>query len=191
MTVENKNRWPLALCAILDAIIAVIYFIMQSERGPMAFHAWHSMVALLGVLTVAAGAATIAAGIWAAQKEGRWLLAITGAALAVLGVIYWGFVDRRISFLVIALLIIVTALSAGVLELTSGHRWFGRLAGAASFGFAVVFLALGLGWIKLVPGSHLELLWLSCYFGFSAVAMLGLLGAQGGPGVHARGTAGG
>ncbi len=185
----TKNRWLFVLCAILDAIIAVIYFIMQSDQGPVAFHAWHSMVSLLGAITAAAGAATIAAGIWAVQKQGRWLLAISGAALAALGVIYWGFVDRRISFLLVALLVIIAASSIGVLELASADGWFLKLAGVASFGFAAVLLALGLGWIKMAPGSHVELLWLGCYFGFSASCMLWLLGAQGGPGIYARGMA--
>jgi hypothetical protein len=40
--------------------------------------------------------------------------------------------------------------------------------------FALAFFALGFRWIKLGPGSHSDLLWLSSYFGFSAICMLGL-----------------
>ena len=48
------------------------------------------------------------------------------------------------------------------------------LAGVASVGFAVAFLALGLRWITVEPGSRSDLLWLGSYFGFSAICMLGL-----------------
>jgi hypothetical protein len=42
-----------------------------------------------------------------------------------------------------------------------------------SLGFALAFVALGFGAIKIEPGSHTELLWLGAYFAFSAVCMLG------------------
>ncbi len=69
------------------------------------------------------------------------------------------------------------AVSSGVLEmgLARGRRVkVIGLAGVASFGFALVFLALGVGWIKVGPGSHVDVLWLGLYFGFSAVCMVGL-----------------
>jgi uncharacterized membrane protein HdeD (DUF308 family) len=34
-----KNWWLLALCGVLDAIISVIYLIMQDTDGPLTFHA--------------------------------------------------------------------------------------------------------------------------------------------------------
>lgn len=82
------------------------------------------------------------------------------------------------------LLIILMAMSTGILELLlartqrdKGHLADGlllALAGAASLGFAVVFLALGLRWIQLEQGSHSDLFWLGSYFGFSAICLLAL-----------------
>jgi hypothetical protein len=109
---------------------------------------------------------------------------LNGLALGALGLIQYGLTRFRISFLTVALLIVVMAMSIGSLELvvarTLRHRrhfadaWFLALAGVASFGFAVTFLGLGLRWIKIEPGSHSDLLWLGSYFGFSAICMLGL-----------------
>jgi hypothetical protein len=60
--------------------------------------------------------------------------------------------------------------------------WLLGLAGAASIGFALAFLALAFGWIKIEPGSQPDLLWLGSYFGFSAICMLGLV-----PRLHSQG----
>jgi hypothetical protein len=109
-------------------------------------------------------------------------VALKGLALFALGVIWYGFVRYRISFRTIALLIIVMAMTAGILELITARRlrhhvvgeWFFRVAGAVSIGFALVFFVYGFGWIKLAPGSHTDLLWLGSYFAFSAICMLAL-----------------
>ena len=113
-----------------------------------------------------------------------WLLVLNGLALGALGVIQYGLTRFRISFLTVTLLIILMAMSIGLLELVIARTlrrqrhfadgWFLALAGVASFGFAVAFLALGFRWIKIEPGSHSDLLWLGSYFGFSAICMLGL-----------------
>jgi hypothetical protein len=99
-------------------------------------------------------------------------------------VIFVYLTHTRIRFLTVAVLIIVMALSIGALELLTAqklrreHRyqygWIAGLAGVGSVGFAVVFLALGLKWIAIEPGSHLDILWLGAYFGFNALGMLGL-----------------
>ncbi|MGI8962836.1 MAG: hypothetical protein ACR2IV_24380 [Bryobacteraceae bacterium] len=188
-----KNWWLLALCGVLHGLISVIYLIMQATGGPLTFHAWKGTVGLLGKLSLAAGACTIAAGIWGSAKGKCWLLSLNGLTLSALGLIYTGIAGfshsgvvggARISFRTIALLIILMAMSIGILEFIAARTlrrqrhvadgWFLGMAGVASVGFALAFFALGFRWIKLGPGSHLDLLWLGSYFGFSAVCMLGL-----------------
>lgn len=134
-------------------------------------------------LSLAAGACTIAAGIWRSRKGRSWLLVLNGLAFSAYGLIpiLW---TGPLSFRFFALpLLIVMAMSIGILELATertlrGHvadKWFLDLAGAASVGFALAFLALGFRWIKLEPGLHWRgFLWLGSYFGFSAICMLGM-----------------
>lgn len=179
-----KNWWLLALCGLLDAIVSVTYLSMQNQDGPLTFHAWNGMAALLGKLILAAGACAVAAGIWRSAEGKCRLLVLNGLALGALGLIYNFFFRYGISFLTVALLIILMAMSLGILELVTartlrrqGHvadGWFLDLAGVASMAFALAFLALGLRWIKIAPGSHSDLLWLGSYFGFSAICKLGL-----------------
>jgi len=95
--------------------------------------------------------------------------------MALLGLIQYAFVRYGVRFLTVAILVMVMAVSSGVLEmgLARGRRVkVIGLAGVASFGFALVFLALGARWIKVGPGAHVDVLGL--YFGFSAVCMVGL-----------------
>jgi uncharacterized membrane protein HdeD (DUF308 family) len=177
----TKNWRLLALCGVLEAIISVIYFIMQDADGPLTFQARNGAVLFLGQLALAAGACTIAAGLWRSTKGKCWLLVLNGLALGALGLIFYKLTHYRISFLTVALLI---AMSMGILELVTARTlrrqrhftdgWFLALAGVASVGFALAFFALGFRWIKIEPGSHSDLLWLGSYFGFSAICMLGL-----------------
>jgi hypothetical protein len=179
-----KNWWLLAMFGALEAIVSVMYLIMRDQDGPLIFDAWHGTIVFQGKLMLAAAACAIAAGIWRSAKGKCWLLILNGLAIGALGLICYGFTGFRISFLTVALLIILAATSAGILELAiartlrlQGHvadGWFLSLGGAASVGFALAFLALGFRWIKIGPGSHLDLLWLGSYFGFSAICMLGL-----------------
>ena len=179
-----KNWLLLALCGVLDAIISVIYLIMKETDGPLAFHSWNGTVVFLGKLALTAGACTIAAGILRSTNGKCWLLVLNGLALGALGLIQYGFVRFPISFLTVALLVILMAMSIGVLELIIARTlrrqrqvvdgWFLALAGVASVGFALAFFALGFHWIKIEPGSHADLLWRGSYFGFSAVCMLEL-----------------
>jgi uncharacterized membrane protein HdeD (DUF308 family) len=179
----TKNWWLLVLCGVLDATISAIYLIMQDTDGPLTFHAWNRTIVFLGKLALAAGACTIAAGIWRSRKGKSWLLALNGLALCALGVIS-NLTRYPISFRTVALLLVVMAMSIGILELETAramrrqrpmaNEWFLGWAGAASLGFALAFFALAFRWIKLDPGSHSDLLWLGSYFGFSAICMLGL-----------------
>lgn len=179
-----KNWWLLALCGVFYAMVSVVYLIMQQQDGPLTFHAWNAAIVFLGRLTLGAGACSIVSGIWRSARGKSWLLVLNGLALCALGLIYSYLVRFRISFLTIALLIILMAINMGILELVIARTlrrqrhvadgWFLGIAGAASVGFALVFLALGFRWIKIEPGSHSDLLWLGYYFGFSAFCMLGL-----------------
>ena len=180
----TRNWVLVALCGVLDAIISVTYVVMQETDGPLTLHSWNGTVVFLGKLALAAGACMITAGVWRSATGKGWLLVLNGLALGALGVIQYGLTRFRISFLTVTLLIILMAMSIGLLELVIARTlrrqrhfadgWFLALAGVASFSFAVAFLALGFRWIKIEPGSHSDLLWLGSYFGFSAICMLGL-----------------
>jgi len=169
-----RNWWLLALCGIADATISFIYLNDASRSA-----AW------LGILALAAGILTIAAGVRSFNGK-TWLLVLNGLALSALGVIYYFLVRSPIPvrFRTIALLIILMALSAGILawagarglrrQYHAADQRLLRLAGVAWFAFALAFLALGFRWIRIEPGSNTDLLWLAAYFGFSAISMLAL-----------------
>ena len=179
-----KNWWLLALCGVLEAILSVVYFVMQGTNGPLTFYAWGSTLVFAGEVAMAAGACSIAAGIWRSATGKSWLLVLNGLALGALGLIGVGGTRYSISLRTIALLFIVMALSTAILELTMARTlrgqgrvregWFLGLSGAGSAGFALPFLILAFGWIRLGQGSHADLLWFGSYFGFSAVCMVGL-----------------
>lgn len=180
----TKNWLLLACVAFFYAIISVIYLIMQDTNGPLTFHSWNGAVAFLGKLTLVAGGCAIAAAVWRSARGKCWLLVLNGLALGALGVIEFGFTRYRISFLTVAFLIMLMAMSIGILELVIARTlrrqhhvvdgWFLAFAAVASFGFAVAFFILGFGWIKIQPGSHPDLLWLRYYFAFNAICMLAL-----------------
>jgi uncharacterized membrane protein HdeD (DUF308 family) len=178
-----KNWRLLALCGVLDSIISVVYLRMQDTDGPLTLHGWNTTIVFLGKLILLAGACTIAAGVWRSGNGKSWLLMLNGIALGTLGLLH-EFSRFRFSFGTIALLLFVMATSAGVFEFVAARtlrgrrhvadRWLLGSAGVVSVGFALAFLLLGFRWIQIQPGSHIELLWLGFYFGFSAVCMLGL-----------------
>lgn len=165
----------LALCAILDAAIALLYLAMSGVNGPLFFHNWGRAVVLLGGLTLLAGACSIAAAK-------AWPLRLHGVALSALGIIYCFFANHfRVGILIVALLAVLASLSAALLDLGVAQTMRRRApavligsAGIVSFAFAASFLALGLRWLELGPGSHLDLRLLGFYFAVTAAAMLGL-----------------
>jgi uncharacterized membrane protein HdeD (DUF308 family) len=179
-----KNWWLLALCALLDAMYAVLNFFMQRPDGSLMLREFvqRGTVVQMGMLALAAGACTIAAGIWSSSTGRSWLLVLNGLACSTLGMIltFW---KGPLAFRTVALLIVVMAISIGVYELASARTWRPHLAnewlfgaaGAGSVGFALAFLAFVFRWIPLDPGSPAQTLhWLGAYFGFTAVCMLGL-----------------
>ena len=177
----TKNWWLLALSGGIQAIISALYLIMQSEPTPLSFHAWNSMLVVLGRLGLTAGACVIMAALLASRNGKCWLLVLNGSALVVLGVIELGLTGFGVRFWTVAMLVILMAASTGVLELRMAQMlrkkgrypgtWILSLTSAISVGFVLPFLALALRWIKIEPGSHTDLLWLGVYFAFSAVSM--------------------
>ena len=180
-----KNWWLLALCGVLDAIYSVTNLFMQNPDGSLTLriYALQSTVVFLGKLALAAGACTIAAGIWRSTQGKSWLLVLNGLALVALGSIFT-FWPGPLAFRTIALLLVIIAMSIGIFEWVIARalrrqrhvadEWFLGLAGAASVGFALAFFAFAFPWIKLEPRPHADFLWFSSYFGFSAICMLGL-----------------
>lgn len=180
----TKNWLLLVLCGILDATASVIYFIMYNTGpgGPLTLHGFNATVVFLSRLTVAAGACTIAAGIWRSAKGKCWLLVLNGLAFAAYGLIpfFW---RGPLSFNLFGLLVVVMAMTIGILALAIARtrlhvadEWIFGLAGAGFVGFALGFLALVNGWIQLERRAfHPSVfLWLCFYFGFTAIGMLGL-----------------
>src|SRR3954467_8607590 len=71
-----EKRWLLAVCAVLNAAVSVLYIVMQQENAPLTLHAWNGIILWLGRLTVAAGACEIAAGIWKSASGRNCLLTL-------------------------------------------------------------------------------------------------------------------
>jgi uncharacterized membrane protein HdeD (DUF308 family) len=161
-----KNWWLLALCGVIDAIYSVTNLLMPGPDGSLTLRTFaeRGTILQLGVLALAAGACTIAAAIWSSKKGKPWLLVLNGLALSALGLIclFW---TGRLAFRTVALLFVVMALSIGILELATAltlrrhvaNEWFLGLAGAASVGFALAFLALAFRWIKPEQPTSLPL----------------------------------
>jgi hypothetical protein len=178
-----KNWWLLALCGILDATISIIYLIQYTGGDGPTFPGWYESVVLLFRLTLAAGACTIAAGIWMFVKGKSWLLILNGLAFSAYGLLplLW---KGPLSFRLFALLIVVMAMTFGILAFAIARtvrpqvadKWFFSLAGGSSVGFALAFLALANRWIQLKwrPMHPSFFLWLFSYFCFSAICMLGM-----------------
>jgi len=180
-----KSRSLLALCAVCHALFAVIILLISPDGPlvPRTFRDSTSVMELMGVLALTAGACTIAAGIWNARKARTWLLVMNGLACCELGMMVLLGPTRPVAFRTIALLIVLMAVSIGSYELVTARtfrahpvdEWLLAGAGVVSVGFAAVFLGFVLRWIRLEPSpSGQTFYWLGAYFVFSAVSMLGL-----------------
>ncbi|MGD0360751.1 MAG: hypothetical protein ABSC93_07755 [Bryobacteraceae bacterium] len=181
-----KNGWLLVLCGVIDAIYSCMNFMMQRPDGSLTLRTFVNSSGTLvnmGVLALAAGVCTAAAGIWGSGRGRSWMLVLNGLACSALGLILAFRAGGQISFRTIALLVVVMAMSIAIYELAAARRvgsrlaaeWLLGAAGAVSLGFASAFLAFALHWIKLDPGSPAQTLhWLGSYFGFAAICMVGL-----------------
>jgi len=192
------KSWPLlALCGICDAIFAII-IVSIGPNGPLAPHTAaqiRGIMETMGGAALAAGACTIAAGLWTARKRksrlpstwlsNSWLLVLNGLACGALGTLVMLGMSRPVAFRTIALLIVAMAVSIGWFELAGARtlrgleEWLLAGAGVVSVGFAGVFLGFVTGWIRLRPSpSGQTFYWLAAYFAFSAICMLGLAVGQ-------------
>ena len=183
MLQKLSKNWLLALAGILQAMFAVVNLLMQDPDAVVLRKlAVENTTLFQAKLALAAGACTIAAALWNSRKGKRWLLAANGLAFIAYGLIpvLW---TGPLGFRLFALLIVVMAMTMAVFELATARtlrrhavdEWFLGVAGAASVGFALAFLALGFHWIKLEAGPQSSVfLWLGSYFGFSAICMMGM-----------------
>ncbi len=176
MSIATTKNWAVpAFNGILYAIISIIFF-AYAANGLHRF----SAIIFLGELTTAAGACTIAAGLWNSARRASWPLMLNGIVCTALGwmLTFW---RGPIAFRTIALLIVGMATSLAVhefLALRSARRqalenWLPGAAGIVSLGFALVFLAFALRLIPLFPSPSAQtFLWLGSFFAFSAICML-------------------
>ncbi|HXR79231.1 MAG TPA: hypothetical protein VN737_24865 [Bryobacteraceae bacterium] len=185
MQTLSKTWWLLVVCGVLEAMYSVMNFFMVRPDGSLALRTFvngRGAIVNMGMLALAAGACTVAAGIWSSRNGQSWLLVLNGLAFSALGLIFM-FWRGPLAFRTIALLIVVMAMSIGIYEWVTARmlrsrpadEWLLGAAGVVSLGFALVFLAFVFRWIKPEPASPSQtLIWMGSYFGFSAICMLWL-----------------
>lgn len=180
----TKTWWLLALCGVLDAVHAAMNLLMLSPNGSLSLRrfALPNAVWDMGMLALAAGACAIAAGLWSSGRDNSWLLSLHGLAMGAFGLIAVSpLVRGPLSFRPVSLLFVVMAVSIGAFTLRTAQtlrsgapgRWYLGVAGAASIGFALSFLAVGFDLVRL-GSPHSFWVWMSSYFGFCAIFMLWL-----------------
>jgi uncharacterized membrane protein HdeD (DUF308 family) len=182
---RSKNWWLLALAGVFDAMLSAMNFFMQRPDGSLTLRTtvrYGGTLEEMGMLALAAGVCTIAAGIWSSGKGRFWLLMLNGLALSALGLIFTFWANRPIAFRTIALLIVVMAIGVGIYQLATARtlrphgtgKWLLGAAGVASMGFALVFLALAFRQLNVERSPLTDFLWFGSYYGFSATCKLGL-----------------
>jgi len=185
----SKIWWLLALCGTVDALCAAMNLMMLNPDGSLGWRRFGLPNAVwdMSMLALMAGVCAIAAGLWNSGRGKSWLLSLHGGALGAFGLIGVSpLVRGPLSFRPVSLLFVLMAVSVGAFAfgsaptLRSGApgRWFLRVSGAASIGFALSFIAVGFGGVKLEP--HFFWIWMGSYFGLCATFMLYLaLGGRG------------
>lgn len=175
-----KTNWLLlATCGLLNAALCAAFSIMQAVDGSLGWRhaAVRGTAEILGQLAMATGVCTQAASIWRSGRRIDWPLMVNGLALGLLGALFLGMAGPAMSFRTIAGLVAVMALSLGVWVLITARasslnrlgRWVFGAACAGALAYAAAFL-----WMKPVPGTHSEILWIGSYFGFQAACLFGL-----------------
>jgi hypothetical protein len=177
----SKIWWLLALCGIADAMCAAMNLLMLDPEGSLSLRkfALPNTVWDMSMLALVAGACAIAAGVWSSGRGNSWLLSLHGLGLGAFGLIGISpLVRGPLSFRPVSLLFVLMAVSVGAFALGTARtlqsggpdRWFLRVSGAASIGFAFSFIAVGFGWVRLGPPHYW--IWMSSYFGLCAIFML-------------------
>lgn len=175
-----RTNWPLiAICGLLNAVLCAAYSIMQAPDGSLVWRhaAVRGTAEILGQLALATGVCTLAASVWHSGRRFDWPLLLNGLALGSLGLLFLGVAGAAVSFRTIAGLVVAMALSLGALVLTAASAsrrnrlglWVWGMASAGAVAYAAAFL-----WMKPVPGTHSEILWIGSYYGFQAACLLGL-----------------
>ncbi|MBV8896403.1 MAG: hypothetical protein JO051_07820 [Acidobacteriaceae bacterium] len=175
------RSWSLLIaCGVLDAMYSFFSFMMEDPDGSVTLRkfAARGTVIFIGKFALAAGVCALAAGIWNFRKHTSWLLMLHGIALSAYGLmsIFW---RGRLTFLPIALLFVVMALSIAAfllanlrsLQQRALERWTFTVTAAVAIGFALAFLSFGFRLLRFQqPGSYF--LWVGSFFAFTAVAMV-------------------
>lgn len=183
MQTQAKNLWLLALCGVLEAMLAIMNFLMMDpgDSPILRILSAKDVMVDMCLLALAAGVCSVVAAIWNTREARFWLLFLHGLALSAYGLVplLWkGPLMLRPYF---ALLLMLMAACVGIFALVTAmsvrhhvaDKWFLGVAGAASAGFALAFFALDFNWITFdQPGSSFILM--GSYFAFSAACLLGL-----------------
>ena len=179
----SKAWWLLALCGILDAMHAGINLVMM--KLPLTYRIFGSNLSAardMGLLALAAGTCTIAAGLWSGGRSHSWLLSLHGLAMSAFGIIIVSpLVKGPLSFRPISVLFAVMAASLGAFAFDSAKtqwrgergRWLPLALGAALTGFAASFIVVGGFRIRLEP-QETYFIWMSSYLGLCAMLMMWL-----------------
>ena len=171
----NRIWWLLAVCGILDAACAALNLLMLNPAGSPVLRrsALPGEVWDMSLLAFLAGACATTAGIWHSGRGRSWLLALHGLALAAFGLIGISpLVKGPLSFRPISLLFVLMAASVAAFAFQSApRRWFLSVSGAASLAFALSFIAVGFGWLRLAA-PHSFWIWMSSFFALCALFML-------------------
>src|SRR5579871_6732389 len=114
-----RNWWLLFLRGALACILAVMTFLILPSVDTFTLRpfALRGIVVLLGILTVAAGLCTLAAGVWRAGSGKSWWLGLEGTIVASAGAVMIESNLLTVRFLVCA--IVVLAAGIGTLELAA------------------------------------------------------------------------
>ena len=181
---STKNRAPLALCAVLNALFsATIFFVLSPDGSPILRTFIHTRTAIeqMGSLALADGVCTIAAALLNSTRPHSWLLALNGLACSSLGLLVILGATKPVGFRALAFLIVVMALTLCLHELAAARarrahpadKWLLATAAVVSAGFGVAFLAFVLRWIPLDPSPSAQTFhWLGSYFAFTAISMI-------------------
>jgi hypothetical protein len=171
----SRIWWLLALCGVFDALHAAMNLVMLNPGGDLALrrYALPGAVWDMGLFALAAGACSIAAGLWNSGRAYSWLLSVHGLALGAFGLIAVSpLVKGPLSFRPVSLLFVLMAVSLGAFVLATAKAWLPGSLGVASIAFALSFFAVGFRFIRMGPQAFF--FWMASYFALCAVLMLWL-----------------
>jgi len=186
--VHMKGWWLLVLVGVLDAMCAAMHLLMLSmianpfgTLGMVRFDLPNT-VRNMCMLALVAGGCAIAVGFWNSGRCNFWLLSLHGLALGAFGAIGISpLVRGPLGFRPISLLFVLMAVSLGAFAFgiaqssrsDSPDRSLLNSCAAASVGYALSFVAVGFGWVR-IGSPFFYWYWMSSYFAFTSLCMLKL-----------------